>query len=93
MQHYTDTKLYFLESFMLIHHPDDITQGNIVRLHQHSENSGQHFKNTWAINYFTTLTIKHVGPNETVFVYSFGAPGHGKGPYDGIGGTLKRYIV
>jgi hypothetical protein len=27
-----------------------------------------------------------------MYVYSFGAPGHGKGVYDGIGGTIKNKV-
>ena len=27
-----------------------------------------------------------------MYVYSFGAPGHGKGPFDGLGGTIKNKI-
>jgi hypothetical protein len=70
----------------------DLPKGNIVRLHQHSDNAGSHFKNTGAINYYTTLINDRGGPAQTSFVYSFGAPGYGKGPYDGIGGQWKRKI-
>ena len=44
------------------------------------------------IRYFTTLIINSGGPIETAFVHSFWAPGHGKGTYDGIGGTFKNKI-
>ena len=76
----------------MIHHPDDIPQGNTVRLHQHLDNAGQHFKNTGALHYFTTLIIKRGGSSENAFVYSSGVPGHGKLFYDGIGGTFKNKI-
>ena len=92
VHHYTDTELNFLERYMLIHHPDDIPQGKIFLIRQHSDNVGQHFKNTRAINYFKTLIIKHGGPIETTFVYSLGVPGHVKGPYDRIGGIFKNRI-
>ena len=72
--------------------PSNIPLGHITRLHQHSDNAGQHFKNTGAINYYTMLIDSRGGPSETVFLYSFGAPGHGKGPYDGIGGRRKNKI-
>ena len=72
--------------------PNDVPKGHIVRLHQHSDNASTHFKNTGAIHYFTTLINERGGPTETAFVYSFGAPGHGKGPYDGIGGRWKNKI-
>ena len=92
MQHFTDHELKYLESYMKENFPADLPKGNIVRLHQHSDNAGSHFKNTGAINYYTTLINDRGGPAETSFVYSFGAPGHGKGPYDGIGGRWKRKI-
>ena len=92
MQHFTDHELKWLESYMKEIYPEDIPKGHITRLHQHSNNTSTHFKNTGAINYYTTLIDKRGGPIETAFVYSFGAPGHGKGPYDGIGGRWKNKI-
>ena len=91
MQHFTDHELKFLESYMNENYPDDIPKGCITRLHQHSDNAS-HFKSTGAIAYFTTLVDDRGGPSETAFVYSFGAPGHGKGPFDGIGGRWKNKI-
>ena len=38
------------------------------------------------------LIDKRGGTSETAAVCSFGAPGHGKGPYDGIGGRWKNKI-
>ena len=70
--------------------PTDIPTGEIVRLHQHSDNAGSHFKNTGAISYYTTIISNRGGPTLTAFVYSFGAPVHGKGPYYGIGGQRKQ---
>ena len=72
--------------------PADIPLGHITRLHQHSNNAGQHFKNTGVMNYYITLIDERGGPSETTFVYSFGVPGHGKGPYDGIGWSWKNTI-
>ena len=92
MQHFTTHELKYLEEYMKINFPEDIPKGHIVRLHQHSDNASTHFKNTGAINYFTTLIDARGGPRETAFVYSFGAPGHGKGPFDGIGGRWKNKI-
>ena len=90
MQHFTDNELKYLESYMKQNFPADIPTGGIVRLHQHSDNAGSHFKNTGAINYYTTLKNDRGDPTLTAFVYSFGAPGHGKSPYDGIGGRWKK---
>ena len=72
---------------------DDIPKGYITHLHQHSDNAAQHFKSTGALEYFTSL-IKKGGRNPTLckYVYSFGAPGHGKGCFDGVGGTFKNKI-
>ncbi|KAL7534418.1 hypothetical protein ACHAXR_005863 [Thalassiosira sp. AJA248-18] len=96
MQTFTTRELIWLEEYMLTHENGrfqaDIPDGKIVRLHQHSDNAGQHFKNTGAINYFTTLINDRGGPSKTAYIYSFGAPGHGKGPYDGIGGRWKHKI-
>ena len=44
------------------------------------------------MHYFTTLIDDRGGPTETAFVYSFGAPGHEKGPYDGIGRRWKNKV-
>ena len=63
--------------------PDDIPDGKINRLHQHSDNASQHFKNTGAMHFFTCM--HHQVPRFAAFVYTFGAPDHGKGPWDGIG--------
>ena len=91
MQHFTEHELKYLESYMKDNFPDDIPNGYIARLHQHSDNAS-HFKSTGDINYFTTLINDRGGPSKTVFVYSFVAPGHGKGPYDGIGGRWKNKV-
>ena len=92
MQHFTDHELKYLEAYMKDKFPADIPKGFIVRLHQHSDNTGSHFRNTGAMNYYTTLINDRGGPTKTAFMYSFGAPGHVKGPYDGIGGWWKRKI-
>merc|ERR1712086_986341 len=91
MQHFTRHKLDYLEAYMKIHFPQDISEGKNVCLYQHSDNAS-HSKSTGVINYFTTLIGVRSGPSKTAFVYSFGAPGHGKGPFDGIGGRWKNKI-
>ena len=91
MQKFTDREMKDLETYMNENFPEDIPLGKIARLHKHSDNA-THFKSTGAINYFTTLINDRGGPTKTAFVYSFGAPGHGKGPYDGIGGRWKNKI-
>ena len=84
-QHYTDQELLELEEYMKTHFPEDIPNSYISILHQHSDNAGQHFKNTGHINYFTGLVKNRGGGAKTAYVYSFGAPSHGKGPYNGVG--------
>eukprot|EP00984_Skeletonema_dohrnii_P024295 scaffold13403_cov120-Skeletonema_dohrnii-CCMP3373.AAC.2 len=93
MQHYTEEELQWVEEYMNTHFKNDIPQGYITHLHQHSDNAATHFKSTGAIEYFTSL-IKKLGRDATKchYVYSFGAPGHGKGEFDGLGGTFKNVI-
>ena len=90
MQYFTNHELKELEQYMIQNFPDDIPDGHIFRLHQHSDNAGQHFKSTGAINYYTSIIDRRGGASETAYVYTFGAPGHGKGPYDRIGGRWKH---
>ncbi len=93
MQHFTTQELLWLEDYMQKNFPNDIPHGPIRIFYTHSDNAAQHFKNTGAIHYFSTLIIKERGGAAcTAFVYNFGAPGHGKGPYDGIGGRWKSKI-
>ena len=91
MQKFTDDEMKFLEEYMNKNFPDNIPKKKISHLHQHSDNA-VHFKSTGAIHYFTTLIDDRGGPAETAFIYSFGAPGHGKGPYDGIGGRWMNKV-
>ena len=73
--------------------PNDIPEGKITHLHIHSDNATQHFKSCGAINYFTSLISERGGASVCCYVYSFGAPGHGKGFFDGLGGALKNKIA
>ena len=51
----------------------------ITRFHRHSDNASQHFKNTVAIEFFTSLVDKHKkDASKCKYVYSFGAPGYGR---------------
>jgi hypothetical protein len=90
MQHFTKQELEELEKYMKQYFPDDIPHGRIVRLHQHSDNASQHFKSTGALHFFTCLTTRIT--TLAAYVYSFGAPGHGKGPWDGVGGRWKSKV-
>ena len=61
-------------------------------LHQQSDNAASHFKHAGALEYFTSLAMNCGGPAECMYVYSFGVPGHGKGPFNGLVGTIKHKI-
>lgn len=92
MKQFTDTELVYLEGYMAENFPNDLIGGKIKRLHQHSDNASQHFKSTGAIEYYTSLINARDGPKECMYVYSFGAPGHGKGVFDGVGGAIKNKV-
>ena len=61
-----------------------------VALHIHSDNAPSHFKSSKTMNYLTKLPERlsswaaNVPFSFRVF-WEFGAPGHGKGVWDGIG--------
>ena len=90
MQHFTKKELKTLEDLMKSEYPSDIPDGRIKRLHTHSDNAGQHFKSTGAMHFFSTLPPSDMP--DAAYVYSFGAPNHGKGVWDGQGGTWKRFV-
>ena len=62
----------------------------VVSLHVHSDNAGSHFKNSRTLNYLSKL--KEMFRQLSKVTWSFGCPGHGKGPWDGIGGLMKRVL-
>jgi hypothetical protein len=61
---------------------------HITSLHIHSDNAGSHFKNSKTLNFLSRL-FERLGFKVT---WSFGCPGHGKGPWDGFGGLMKRVM-
>ncbi len=92
MQHFTDEEFKYIEAYISETFPNDLNNNVIQQLHQHSDNASQHFKSTGAIEYFTSLIMKRGGATKCMYVYSFGAPGHGKGVFDGIGGAIKNKV-
>ncbi len=90
MQHFTTNEIKRLEEYMRENYPSDLPGGRLKRFHTHSDNAKQHFKSTGSMQYFTSLVSDGIG---TAFVYSFGAPNHGKCWNDGIGGMLKMCIT
>ena len=82
----------YLEKYLSEAFPNDLINGRVKRLHQHSDNASQHFKSTGSIEFFTSLIGQRGGPSECMYVYSFGAPGHGRGVFDGVGGAIKNKV-
>ena len=72
--------------------PNDIPEGKITYIYLHSNNTIRHFKSVGAIEYFTSLIRDCHGASVCMFIYSFGAPGHGKGVFDSLSGALKNKI-
>ena len=92
MQHFSTAEIEWLEEYMNNEFPNDIPGGKITHLHRHLDNAGQHFKSTGAIEFFTSLIRDRGGATKCSYVYSFGAPGHGKGKFDGLGGAMKNKV-
>ena len=65
--------------------------------HMHSDNAPSHFKSSQTMNYATTLPDRLKAwaarlPISFRVFWEFGAPGHGKGVWDGIGAWMKRTV-
>ena len=71
--------------------------------HMHSDNAPSHFKSSKTMHYLTLLpsrlaswasgVVSAAGSALTFRVFwEFGAPGHGKGVWDGIGAWIKRTV-
>jgi hypothetical protein len=71
---------------------EEFTKEVYSHVYLYSDNEGFHVKSTGAIGLFTSLIKDCGGATECNLVYSFGAPGHGKGLFDGIGGDLNNKI-
>ena len=67
-----------------------VAREGIVRVVTHTDNAAQHFKSTKSIQWYSTLLGQFDWLNSVV--WCFGAPGHGKGVWDGLFGTLKRWF-
>ena len=65
----------------------------LQKMFNHSDNASQHFKSTGNLEFFSRLVEDQGEPGKCAFVYSFGAPGHGKGPWDGVGGGWKMKVA
>ena len=72
-------------------------QERFVALHMHSDNAPSHFKNSKTLHFLSKLPEKlkswsSVAGRSFRVVWEFGAPGHGKGVWDGIGAWMKRTV-
>jgi hypothetical protein len=56
----------------------------------HSDNASQHFKTVKALHWLSHL--KERFPWLRTVRWCFGCPGHGKGPWDGIGAVIKSLL-
>ena len=88
---------YSTQHFMDLFINEWLQEHNIVSIHIHSDNAGSHFKNSRTLNYLSRLRSRLQSVVEEAGVvfkvtWSFGCPGHGKGPWDGFGGLLKRVM-
>jgi hypothetical protein len=54
-----------------------------------SDGAGSHFKNRFTLQF---LTLYQGTMEQARVSWCFGAPGHGKGPWDGLAGTLKHSL-
>ena len=52
-----------------------------------SDGAASHFKQRFSIHFLKTFAKSS---NLEAISWDFGAPGHGKGPWDGLAGTIKR---
>jgi len=90
-QHFTNQEIQWVEAHMAKQHPADIPAGFLRNVFCHSDNASQHFKSTGAMHFFSKCTSRN--NDRTRSVYTFGCPGHGKGPWDGLGGTHKHFVA
>lgn len=68
-----------LENFKK-NHPEH----KISSIHYQSDGTGQHFKQKYSLSYITLQNMQ--------IIWHFSATAHGKGPIDGLGGTVKRRL-
>ena len=84
-------KAWLIDYLKMTHVEDNVVFGEeVLHLHTHSDNAAQHFKSTGALEAYAVLWFKNARP--PLSTYHFGCPGHGKGPWDGIGGWLKNSL-
>lgn len=82
---------HFVEStFSMLHESGTLSNEKIHALAVHSDNAAQHFKSSKSIDWLTF--VKDLPCFDGIDLqcdYEFGAPGHGKGVWDGCFGIMK----
>lgn len=91
-QVFINTTLEFLEEQYV-----KTCKEQFIGLRMHSDNAPSHFKSSKTMYYLTTLPERLKSWASVVgrsfrIVWEFGAPGHGKGVWDGIGAWMKRTV-
>ena len=61
----------------------------ITSIYFDSDGAPSHFKLKGTLHYVSTLRSE---PSRPVDKWMFGAPGHGKGPHNGLGGIMKNKL-
>ena len=84
-QHFIKTILAWLHAALIVTGLE-----SIIRFYIHSDNAAPHFKNSKTLNFLSRILSMFTWV--IVACWSFGCPGHGKGPWDGLGGILKRML-
>ena len=83
------TTSHFLNRILHEHFAERIESGEIWAFIGHSDNAS-HFKSAQMINYWTK---KKQELGLAFLRIEFGCPGHGKGPWDGLGAVLKQCVT
>ena len=82
-QKFIDLKLKWIKENII-----DTGQENFDWYALQSDNAAGHFKNSKTLHFLTTLPRTH--PWIKKQTHGFGAPGHGKGVWDGVGAAIKN---
>ena len=83
------TTSHFLNKIIELHFRERMDSGEFWAFVGHSDNAS-HFKSAMMMNYWSERK-KELGLK--FMRIDFGCPGHGKGPWDGLGAVLKQAVV
>mmetsp|Transcript_8519 Transcript_8519/g.26222 ORF Transcript_8519/g.26222 Transcript_8519/m.26222 type:complete len:200 (+) Transcript_8519:3125-3724(+) len=68
---------------------ETVPDEKFTKAYLRSDNAGQHFKNRYSLRFLTALFVMY---NLQDAAWDYGCPGHGKGPWDGLGGMIKSWL-